>query len=139
MIKNDEYFMKLAYKEALKAFDIKEIPVGAVLVCDNKVLSKAYNLRDSSNIVTKHAEIIAIEKANRKTNNWRLLNTTLYTTLEPCPMCYEVIKAAKINRVVFAAKSDNKSISNITSNQINNTDIINNCEKIIKDLFKTLR
>ena len=139
MIKNDDYFMKLAYKEALKAFDIKEIPVGAVLVCDNKVLSKAYNLRDSSNIVTKHAEIIAIEKANRKINNWRLLNTTLYTTLEPCPMCYEVIKAAKINRVVFAAKSDNKSTSNITSNQINNTDIINNCEKIIKDLFKTLR
>ena len=139
MIKNDDYFMKQAYKEALKAFDIKEIPVGAVLVCDNKVLSKAYNLRDSSNIVTKHAEIIAIEKANRKINNWRLLNTTLYTTLEPCPMCYEVIKAAKINRVVFAAKSDNKSTSNITSNQINNTDIINNCEKIIKDLFKTLR
>lgn len=139
MIKNDDYFMKLAYKEALKAFDIKEIPVGAVLVCDNKVLSKAYNLRDSSNIVTKHAEIIAIEKANRKINNWRLLNTTLYTTLEPCPMCYEVIKAAKINRVVFAAKSDNKSTSNITSNQINNTDIINNCERIIKDLFKTLR
>ncbi len=139
MIKNDDYFMKLAYKEALKAFDIKEIPVGAVLVCDNKVLSKAYNLRDSLNIVTKHAEIIAIEKANRKINNWRLLNTTLYTTLEPCPMCYEVIKAAKINRVVFAAKSDNKNTSNVLSSQINNTDIIDNCEKIIKDLFKTLR
>jgi tRNA(adenine34) deaminase len=139
MIKDDEYFMNLAYKEAIKAYNKREIPVGAVLVCNNKVLSKAYNLRDSSNIVTKHAEIIAIEKANKKTNNWRLLNTTLYTTLEPCPMCYEVIKAAKINRVVFAAKSDNKLTTNTFSVQINNLDIITNCENIIKDLFKTLR
>ncbi len=140
MIKNDDYYMNIAYKEALKAFNKNEIPIGAVLVYDNKIVSKAHNLRDSSNIVTKHAEIIAIEKANQKLNNWRLLDSTLYTTLEPCSMCYEVIKAAKIKKVVYGAKSNNKNNADTSSiEQINNKTIVENCEKIIIDLFKTLR
>ena len=139
MIKNDDYFMNLAYKEAIKAYNKKEVPVGAVLVSENKVISKAYNLRDNTNIVTKHAEIIAIEKANKKINNWRLINTTLYTTLEPCSMCYEVIKAAKINRVVFGAKSNDIKKVDVLTIQTNNIEIVNKCEKIISDLFKTLR
>lgn len=139
MIKNDDYYMNIAYKEALKAFNKNEIPIGAVLVYDNKIVSKAHNLRDSSNIVTKHAEIIAIEKANKKLNNWRLLDTTLYTTLEPCSMCYEVIKAAKIKKVIYGAKSNNKNTLDTSLEQINNKSIIDNCEKIITDLFKTLR
>ena len=139
MIKNDDYYMNIAYKEALKAFNKNEIPIGAVLVYDNKIVSKAHNLRDSSNIVTKHAEIIAIEKANKKLNNWRLLDTTLYTTLEPCSMCYEVIRAAKIKKVIYGAKSNNKNTLDTSIEQINNKSIIDNCEKIITDLFKTLR
>ena len=139
MTKNDDYFMNLAYKEAIKAYNKKEVPVGAVLVSENKVISKAYNLRDNTNIVTKHAEIIAIEKANKKINNWRLINTTLYTTLEPCSMCYEVIKAAKINRVVFGAKSNDIKKVDVLTIQTNNIEIVNKCEKIISDLFKTLR
>ena len=69
MIKDDNYFMNIAYKEALKAFNKNEIPVGAVIVRNNEIVSKGHNLRDSKQVITKHAEIIAIEKANIKLNN----------------------------------------------------------------------
>ena len=138
MIKDDNYFMNIAYKEALKAFNKNEIPVGAVIVRNNEIVSKGHNLRDSKQVITKHAEIIAIEKANIKLNNWRLLDCVLYTTLEPCPMCKEVIKAAKISKVVYGAKN-NIIDSNIITEQINNKGIINNCEKIIRDAFTNIR
>ena len=138
MIKDDNYFMNIAYKEALKAFNKNEIPVGAVIVRNNEIVSKGHNLRDSKQVITKHAEIIAIEKANIKLNNWRLLDCVLYTTLEPCPMCKEVIKAAKISKVVYGAKN-NVIDSNIEAKQINNKIIIDNCEKIIKDAFTNIR
>ena len=138
MIKDDNYFMNIAYKEALKAFNKNEIPVGAVIVRNNEIVSKGHNLRDSKQVITKHAEIIAIEKANIKLNNWRLLDCVLYTTLEPCPMCKEVIKAAKISKVVYGAKN-NVIDSNIIAEQINNKIIIDNCEKIIKDAFTNIR
>ena len=138
MIKDDTYYMNLAYKEALKAYNKKEIPVGVVIVKDNKVISKAYNLRDSKNIVTKHAEIIAIEKANKKINNWRLLDCVLYTTLEPCEMCDSVIKESKIKKVIYAAKSDKKAeISDYI--QKSNDELIEKCTKIIKNIFIELR
>ena len=138
MIKDDNYFMNIAYKEALKAFNKNEIPVGAVIVRNNEIVSKGHNLRDSKQVITKHAEIIAIEKANIKLNNWRLLDCVLYTTLEPCPMCKEVIKATKISKVVYGAKN-NVIDSNIEAKQINNKIIIDNCEKIIKDAFANIR
>ena len=138
MIKDDNYFMNIAYKEALKAFNKNEIPVGAVIVRNNEIVSKGHNLRDSKQVITKHAEIIAIEKANIKLNNWRLLDCVLYTTLEPCPMCKEVIKATKISKVVYGAKN-NVIDSNIEAKQINNKIIIDNCEKIIKDAFTNIR
>lgn len=138
MINDDNYFMNIAYKEALKAFNKNEIPVGAVIVRNNEIVSKGHNLRDSKQVITKHAEIIAIEKANIKLNNWRLLDCVLYTTLEPCPMCKEVIKATKISKVVYGAKN-NVIDSNIEAKQINNKIIIDNCEKIIKDAFTNIR
>ena len=138
MIKDDNYFMNIAYKEALKAFNKNEIPVGAVIVRNNEIVSKGHNLRDSKQVITKHAEIIAIEKANIKLNNWRLLDCVLYTTLEPCPMCKEVIKATKISKVVYGAKN-NVIDSNIEAKQINNKIIIDNCKKIIKDAFTNIR
>ena len=135
----DDKYMKLAIKEAKKAYDKDEIPVGSVIVLNNQVISKGYNLRDSSNIITKHAEIIAIEKANKKLNNWRLNDCVLYTTLEPCPMCYETIKACKISRVVYAAESniDHKKCNLLS--QIGNKELINECEQLIKDAFKNIR
>ena len=138
MIKDDVYYMNIAYKEALKAYDKDEIPIGVAIVKDGKIISQAHNLRDSKQIVTKHAEIIAIEKANRRLNNWRLIDCILYTTLEPCDMCSEVIKEAKIKKVVYAAKNQSKS-HNKDYLQINNKEIINNCEQIIKNKFTELR
>ena len=138
MIKDDTYFMNIAYKEALKAFIKNEIPVGAVIVKNNKIIAKGHNLRDSKQVITKHAEIIAVEKANKKINNWRLLDCVLYTTLEPCPMCSEVIKASKISKVVYGAKNNNVDTT-IINKQIDNIDMIKFCENLIKDAFTNIR
>ena len=137
MKKDDNYYMMKAYKEALKAYELDEIPIGVVLVKDNKIICKSHNLRDSLNIVTKHAEIIAIEKANKIEKNWRLLNYTMYTTLEPCNMCNEVIKESKINKVIYGAKNF-KSSNNIFY-QIKNQKIIELCENLIKQKFNDIR
>ena len=80
---NDEYFMSLAIKEAKKAFKKDEIPVGAVIVYKGKVISKAYNKKNKSNRVKDHAEILAIDKANKRLRNWRLEDCEIYITLEP--------------------------------------------------------
>ena len=138
MYSNDEYFMKEAIKEAKKAYKKNEIPVGAVLVYDNKIISRGHNLRFSTNIVTKHAEIIAIEKANKINNNWRLTNYVLYTTLEPCSMCKNIIKESKISHIIYGAKN-NSSIKSKNYYQIKSSDIINTCESIIKSKFKEIR
>ena len=138
MIKDDAYYMDKAYKEALKAYNKDEIPIGVVIVKDGKIISQAHNLRDSKQIVTRHAEVIAIEKANKKENNWRLMGCTLYTTLEPCNMCSEVIKESKIEKVVYAAKNQNCN-HNKGYIQIKSEKTINKCEQIIKNKFVELR
>lgn len=140
-MKNDEYYMKLAYKEALKAYKKGEIPVGAIIVSNinGKIIAKAHNLRDSSQIITKHAEIIAIEKANKKFKNWRLINCTLYTTLKPCKMCQEVINSAKLERVVYSSESNNNVTSNTKIIQITSNDIINDTSILIKKAFVKIR
>ena len=121
--------MKIAYNEAKKAYNKNEIPIGVVIVQNGRIISKAHNLRDSLNIVTKHAEIIAIEKANKKINNWRLLNSTIYCTLQPCNMCMEVIKEAKISKVIYCAKNNKSNILD-NSYQIDNEDMIKKCENL---------
>jgi tRNA(adenine34) deaminase len=130
--------MNLAIKEANKAYELNEIPVGTVIVIDNIIIAKSHNMRDTSNIVTKHAEIIAIEKANKKMNNWRLNNAILYTTLEPCNMCREVIKESRIKKVIFGAKNKNISSKNDFI-QINDEKIVQQCENIIDLMFKKIR
>ena len=138
MNKSDIYYMNIAYKEAIKAFEKNEIPVGAVIVCDNKILAKGHNLRDNTNIVLNHAESIAITKANKKINNWRLINSTLYCTLEPCNMCSEIIKEAKIKKVIYGAKNDNSKENNKFI-QIDSPELIKKCENLIKKKFIELR
>ncbi len=138
MIKNDVYYMNQAYKEALKAYYKNEIPVGAIIVYNGKIIARGHNLRDSSKVVTKHAEIIAIEKANKKLNNWRLIECTLYTTLEPCSMCKEVIKESKINKVIYGATGKNQ-ITEENIKQINDQNVISLCENIISKMFKVIR
>ncbi|MBU8848602.1 MAG: tRNA adenosine(34) deaminase TadA [Desulfobacterales bacterium] len=102
---DDEYYMNLAILEAKKAADIDEVPVGAVIVDKNKdVIGYGYNCPISSNDPTSHAEINAMRMASRALNNYRLIDTDLYVTIEPCIMCMGAIIHARIKRVVFGAK-----------------------------------
>ena len=105
---SDVDFMNMAINEAKKAFVIDEVPVGAIIVKDGKVISKAYNRKEKYNVAIRHAEIIAIEKACLKLNSWRLDGCVLYCTLEPCLMCMGAIQESRISRVVYGcSKSQN--------------------------------
>ena len=101
MVKDDDYWMGLALREARKAEDRSEVPIGAILVRDGVVVGRGYNLREGKQDPSAHAELIAIRKAAKKIGNWRLTGTTLYVTLEPCLMCMGLIILARIERVVF--------------------------------------
>lgn len=96
--------MKEAIKEAIKAQNEGEIPIGAVLVCDGKIIARAHNKRESSQNALHHAEVLAIDKACKKLKSWRLENAVLYVTLEPCPMCAGAISNARIKKVVYGAE-----------------------------------
>ena len=111
---NDELYMDIALQEAKKAYKKEEIPVGAVIVKNGKVISKAYNRKNKSNRVKDHAEIIAIDKANRKLRNWRLEDCEIYITLEPCPMCASAIEQARIKRIITGAVNKNKETRQIS-------------------------
>ena len=93
-----------ALKEAKKAYKIGEIPVGAVIVLDDKIIARGYNKREKENSAISHAEINAIKKANKKLDSWRLEDCVLYVTLEPCPMCAGAIIQSRVKEVYFAAK-----------------------------------
>ncbi|MGX6446414.1 tRNA adenosine(34) deaminase TadA [Neobacillus sp. K501] len=99
----DEYYMKEAIQEAEKAKALTEVPIGAVIVIDGKIISRAHNLRETEQSAIAHAEVLAIEQACKVTGSWRLENATLYVTLEPCPMCSGAIILSRVKRVVYGA------------------------------------
>lgn len=99
--KKHDYWMQWAIAEAGKAEAKDEAPIGCVIVRDGKIIARAHNLRETSQDPTAHAELIAIRKAARKLGSWRLLDTTLYVTLEPCTMCMGAIILSRIPAVVF--------------------------------------
>ena len=99
----NEKYMRAAMKEAYKAELKDEVPIGAVIVYDGKIIARAHNTRQTKQISTHHAEILCIEKACRKLNSWRLEGCDLYVTLEPCPMCAGAIQQSRIRKVVFGA------------------------------------
>ncbi len=101
---SDKKYMKMALKEAKKAVKKDEVPIGAIIVRDGKVIAKAHNLREKSNMATGHAEILAIQQANKKLKSWRLDSCTLYVTIEPCPMCAGAIVQSRIKNVVYGAQ-----------------------------------
>ena len=104
----DEHFMKIALKEANKALLKEEIPIGCVIVDENnKIIARGHNIKEQKEDVSAHAEILAIRKAGKKRNNWRLNGCTIYITLEPCLMCASAIMQARLSRVVFGAREDN--------------------------------
>ena len=100
---NMKFYMEEALREAQKALHKKEIPVGAVIVKDGQIISRAHNLKETLNDPTAHAEIIAIREASRVLANWRLEGCNLYVTLEPCPMCAGAINQARIDRLIYGA------------------------------------
>ena len=99
----EEKFMRAAIKEALKAQAADEVPVGAVIVLNDKIVARGYNQTENSQIATKHAEIIAIEKACKKLKSWRLDDAEIFITLEPCAMCAGAIANARIKKAFFGA------------------------------------
>lgn len=130
-VENDEKYMKIALKEAEKAFKKGEVPVGVVIVKNNKIISKAYNKREKSKNVLKHAEIIAINKACKKLKSWRLEDCEIYVTLEPCLMCSGAIQQARIKRLVYATESPKYGAVE------NNYQIFKNCGiKIAREIFQ---
>ena len=138
-------YMDLAYKEALKAKGREEVPVGAVIVLNGKVIAKAYNKKVSSNNICAHAEIMAIRKAELKLVDWRLVDCEMYVTLEPCPMCAGAIEQSRIKKVYIGTKSNFKSNGEIIEKIFNNNEFyhrveyeyINDekCSKILKEFF----
>jgi len=100
----DEKFMRKALEEARKAYDSNEVPVGAIVVAEGRILASAHNSPIANNDPSAHAEMLALRKAARKTRNYRLVDATLYVTLEPCIMCAGAIIQARFCRVVFGAR-----------------------------------
>lgn len=102
---NDEYYMREALKEAKKAYDKDEVPIGAVMVRNDEIIARGYNKRNTMKNPLYHAEIEIINEASKKVNDWRLEDCTLYVTVEPCPMCAGAIVQARIPRVVFGTRN----------------------------------
>lgn len=99
----DQQYMELALKEAEKARNLGEVPIGAIIVHEGEVISSAYNLRETTQNAVTHAELMAIQQACAKLDSWRLENTTLYVTLEPCPMCAGAILQSRIPRGIWGS------------------------------------
>lgn len=105
----NQKFLDMAFELAKKAYNLNEVPIGAVIVKNNEVIGCGYNQKESNNSVLKHAELIAIEEASKNLNNWRLEDCDIYITLDPCPMCASAIKQARIKNVYSALNNTDKS------------------------------
>ena len=133
---NDYEYMLLALEEAKKAYDEGEVPVGAVIVKDDNVIAKAYNTKEKNKCSLDHAELSAIKFACGKLNNWRLIGTTIYVTLEPCPMCASAIKQSRINRVVYLLDNNDINTSKIVNEIFSLHDANAPVEKVKLDISK---
>jgi tRNA(adenine34) deaminase len=102
--RDDFFFMRQAIREAQKAMEIDEVPIGAVVVMGDRIIAGAHNIRETLQDATAHAELLAIRKACEVLGTWRLIGCSLYVTLEPCPMCAGAIILSRVDRVVFGAK-----------------------------------
>ena len=98
------YFMELALEEAKKAYEIGEVPIGAIIVRDNQVIASAFNKRELGRNATHHAELLAIQEACEKLGGWRLIGCTMYVTLEPCLMCAGAIINSRLERLIYGAR-----------------------------------
>lgn len=131
---DDNYYMKVALDLAYEAYSNGEVPVGAVIVKDNKILSTAFNKKNSTGIAINHAEILAIIDANKFVGDWRLNGCVMYVTLKPCDMCMAAIKESRIERVVYASEGLYK-MKKFSCKCVNNQPIIDESTKLLKNFF----
>jgi tRNA(adenine34) deaminase len=127
--------MDLAFKYAEEAFKLNEVPVGAVIVKDNQVISYGFNTKEKDCCVMAHAEIIAIKKAEEILKNWRLEDCDMYVTLDPCPMCASAIKQARIDNVYCALSNSDSNNNKIIKQIFNDNDTDNKSVYFESDLF----
>lgn len=145
----DEEYMMFAIKEAKKAAQKGDVPVGAIIVYKNKIIAKTYNKKQAKKNAIKHAEILAINQACKKLKTWYLSNCTLYVTLEPCLMCAGAILQSRIKKIVYATSSPKfgyiESLDKLSNNKNNHIPMIekNICQKeaevLLKNFFKNKR
>ena len=145
-----EYYMKQALKEAEKAYKKLEVPVGAIIVKDGEIIARAHNQKETKTDTTKHAEILAIQKASKKLKSWRLIDCEMYVTLEPCSMCAGAMINSRIKKVYIGAKDEKTGAVGSVLNLFNDytfnhkveveTGIMEKeCQEILKQFFKELR
>lgn len=145
-----EKFMKEAIKEAIKAYKKLEVPVGCVIVKDEKIIARGHNLKEIKLDTTKHAEIIAIQKASKKLNSWRLIDCEMYITLEPCAMCAGAIINSRVKKIYIGAIDEKTgaagSVLNLFKDYKFNHSVDvelgvmeKECSQVLKDFFKELR
>lgn len=146
----EKKFMKEAIKEAKKAYQKLEIPVGAVIVKDGKIISRGHNLKETKADTTKHAEIIAIQKASKKLNAWRLIDCEMYVTLEPCAMCAGAIINSRIKKLYIGTMDEKTgavgSVLNLFEDftfnhkvEVEKGIMQDECKNMLKQFFKELR
>lgn len=150
-MKTDETYMEIAITEAKKALEIDEVPIGAIVIYDDRIVGRGYNLKERDSDPTAHAEIIALQDAARNLQSWRLDKCDLYVTIEPCPMCAGAIVQARIKRLVFGAFDPKAgatgSLYNIVEDQRLNHQVsevkggvlAGKSQGLMKDFFKQLR
>lgn len=146
----DVRYMRAALKQAQKALALGEVPIGAVIVCEDKIIARGYNRRNTEHTTLAHAEMAAIRKANRKLGDWRLEGCTMYCTLEPCQMCAGALVQSRIDRVVIGAPSVKSGSMGTVANILQNEDfnhqvdvtfgvLQEECSDILRTFFKELR
>ena len=150
MLNKDEKFMKQAFAQTIKAADIGEVPIGCVIVYEDKVIARGYNRRKTDRNTLSHAELTAIRKASRRLGDWRLEGCTMYVTLEPCQMCAGAIVQARMDRVVIAAMSPKSGCAGSILNllqmdefnhkvEITTGVLENECSEFLSKFFTDLR
>lgn len=135
----DKEFMDEAIKLAIRSYEEDEVPVGAVVVKNNKIIGCGYNQKDKTKNPLKHAELIAIEEACKCMGDWRLNDCTLYTTFEPCMMCMGAIVESRISKVVYGAKKDEQMFYNLNDIEIVGGVLEEECLHLLQKFFKNKR
>ena len=148
--KTHEYYMEQALKEAERAYRKLEVPVGAVIIKNGKIIARAHNQKEEKKDTTRHAEILAIQKASKKLQSWRLIDCEMYVTLEPCSMCAGAIINSRIKKVYIGALDEKTGAAGSVLNlfddytfnhkvEVEKGLLKENCENILKNFFKELR